>query len=120
MASTNSTRSDHALIWAIHGGEQRYATGLADALVEDDTPQIAERSGVSSRKGVPPVHRSSQVELYRSRIEAWIPRGSGTRRSFARFGKRRVLRRKNDERIYRRSGNRLVPRAYGTGITYAW
>src|SRR5258705_11149589 len=26
--------SDRALIWAIHGGEKRFATGLADALVE--------------------------------------------------------------------------------------
>src|ERR1700678_1354130 len=34
--------SDRALIWAINGGEQRYATGLADALVEDDTQQVAE------------------------------------------------------------------------------
>jgi malonate decarboxylase beta subunit len=33
--------SDRALIWAIHGGEQRYATGLADALVEDDVQKIA-------------------------------------------------------------------------------
>src|ERR1700755_180220 len=32
--------SDRALIWAIHGGEQRYATGVADALVEDDTQQV--------------------------------------------------------------------------------
>ena len=30
--------SDRALIWAINGGEQRYATGLVDALVDDDTP----------------------------------------------------------------------------------
>ena len=28
--------SDHALIWAVDGGEQRHATGLADALVPDD------------------------------------------------------------------------------------
>src|SRR4051794_33902195 len=28
--------SDHALIWAIDGGEQRNATGLADDLVSDD------------------------------------------------------------------------------------
>jgi len=60
--------SDRALIWAIHGGEQRYATGLADALVDDDTPQVADtiRSFVS--KGVPLLHRSSQVALYRTRI----------------------------------------------------
>jgi malonate decarboxylase beta subunit len=72
--------SDRALIWAIHGGEQRYAMGLADVLVEDDTPQIADAIRRLVSKGVPPVHRSSQVALYRSRIAAldtshqWDPR----------------------------------------------
>jgi malonate decarboxylase beta subunit len=60
--------SDRALIWAIHGGEQRYATGLADALVDDDTPQVANTIRHLVSKGVPPVHRSSQVALYRNRI----------------------------------------------------
>jgi malonate decarboxylase beta subunit len=59
---------DHALIWAIDGGEQRYATGLADALIEDDTAQIADAIRQFVSKGVPAVHRSSQVELYRDRI----------------------------------------------------
>jgi malonate decarboxylase beta subunit len=62
--------SDRALIWAIHGGEQRYATGLADVLVEDDTQQVAEAIRKLVLQGVQPVHRSSQVELYRNRIEA--------------------------------------------------
>lgn len=62
--------SDHALIWAINGGEQRYATGLVDALVDDDTPQIVDVIRRFVAKGIPPVHRSSQVALYRSRIEA--------------------------------------------------
>jgi malonate decarboxylase beta subunit len=62
--------SDRALIWAIHGGEQRYAMGLADALVEDDTQQVADAIRRFVSKGVPPVHRSSQVALYRSRIAA--------------------------------------------------
>jgi malonate decarboxylase beta subunit len=72
--------SDRALIWAIHGGEQRYAMGLADVLVEDDTPQIADAIRRLVSKGVPPVHRSSQVALYRSRTAAldtshqWDPR----------------------------------------------
>jgi malonate decarboxylase beta subunit len=61
---------DHALIWAIDGGEQRYATGLADALIEDDTAQIADAIRQFVSKGVPAVHRSSQVELYRRRIQA--------------------------------------------------
>jgi malonate decarboxylase beta subunit len=62
--------SDRALIWAIHGGEQRYATGVADALVGDDTQQIAEAIRGFIESGVPPVHRSSQVALYRSRVAA--------------------------------------------------
>jgi malonate decarboxylase beta subunit len=61
--------SDHALVWAVDGGEQRYATGLADALIEDDTPQIVDAIRRFVSKGVPAVHRSSQVELYRNRIQ---------------------------------------------------
>jgi malonate decarboxylase beta subunit len=62
--------SDRALIWAIHGGEQRYAMGVADALVDDDIQQVADAIRGFIKKGVPPVHRSSQVALYRSRIAA--------------------------------------------------
>jgi malonate decarboxylase beta subunit len=62
--------SDHALVWAIDGGEQRFATGLIDALVEDDTPQVVDAIRRFVGKGVPAVHRSTQVELFRSRIEA--------------------------------------------------
>jgi malonate decarboxylase beta subunit len=62
--------SDHALVWAIDGGEQRYATGLADALIEDDIPQVVDAIRQFVTKGVPAVHRSSQVELYRNRVKA--------------------------------------------------
>ena len=62
--------SDRALIWAIHGGEQRSATGLADTLVEDDTQRVAEAVRQFVLRGVPLVHRSSQVSLYRERIAA--------------------------------------------------
>lgn len=65
--------SDRALIWAINGGEQRYATGVADALVDDDTVQVSAAIRYFMAKGVPPVHRSSQVALYRGRIEALDP-----------------------------------------------
>jgi malonate decarboxylase beta subunit len=65
--------SDRALIWAINGGEQRYATGLVDALVEDSTQQIAATVKDLVAKGVPPIHRSSQVALYRRRIQALEP-----------------------------------------------
>jgi malonate decarboxylase beta subunit len=62
--------SDHALIWAINGGEQRFATGMIDALVDDDTPQIVDVIRGFVSKGVPAIHRSSQVALYRGCIEA--------------------------------------------------
>jgi malonate decarboxylase beta subunit len=62
--------SNRALVFDINGGEQRYAMGLADALVEDDTPQIADAVRGFIAKGLPKTHRSSQVELYRSRIAA--------------------------------------------------
>jgi malonate decarboxylase beta subunit len=62
--------SDRGLIWAIHGGEPRYATGLADALVEDDTQEVADAIKRFIAQGVPLVHRSSQGGLYRSRFAA--------------------------------------------------
>ena len=48
--------SDRALAFAINGGEQRYAMGLADALVEDDTSQIAAAVRHLMAKG--PAHTS--------------------------------------------------------------
>ncbi|WP_058186980.1 biotin-independent malonate decarboxylase subunit beta [Terracidiphilus gabretensis] len=62
--------SDRALIWAIHGGEQRVGMGLADLLVEDDAGKIAAAVLSCVRKGVPEKHRTEQVELYRARIAA--------------------------------------------------
>ncbi len=62
--------SDRALIWAIHGGEQRVGMGLADTLVEDDSEKIAAAVRSYIRAGVPIEHRSRQVKLYRDRIAA--------------------------------------------------
>jgi malonate decarboxylase beta subunit len=62
--------SDRALIWAIHGGEQRVGMGLADVLVEDDAKQIAAAVRGCIHKGIPKQHRTEQVELYRARIAA--------------------------------------------------
>jgi malonate decarboxylase beta subunit len=42
-------------------------------LVEDDTLQVAEAVRQFVLKGVPLVHRSSQVSLYRERIAALDP-----------------------------------------------
>jgi malonate decarboxylase beta subunit len=65
--------SDRSLIWAIHGGEQRVATGLADILVEDDTAQMVQAIARLLALGVPAVHRSEQVDFYRNRIAALDP-----------------------------------------------
>jgi malonate decarboxylase beta subunit len=62
--------SDRALIWAIDGGEQRVCMGLADALVEDRTDEIAAGVRGYVAKGLPDEHRSKQVALYRDRIAA--------------------------------------------------
>ena len=62
--------SDRALVWSIVGGEQRYNQGLADALVDDDAEKIAKTVRDFVAKGIPTVHRSELVDLYRSRIAA--------------------------------------------------
>ena len=62
--------SDRALIWAIHGGEQRVGMGLADALVEDDAEKIKATIRQYVEAELRPEYRSQQVELYRDRIAA--------------------------------------------------
>jgi malonate decarboxylase beta subunit len=62
--------SDRSLIWAINGGEQRVGMGVADELVLDDAEQIAATVRKFVEAGLPRVHRSQQVELYRERIAA--------------------------------------------------
>jgi malonate decarboxylase beta subunit len=44
--------------------------GLADALVEDDADKIASAVRGYVLAGLPAVHRSRQVDLYRDRIAA--------------------------------------------------
>ena len=67
--------SDHALIWAVDGGEQRYAIGLADALVPDDADLL--RAAVSTRSGPaclePGRHRSQRLDVLASRLGDMIP-----------------------------------------------
>jgi len=62
--------SDRALIWAINGGEQRVDMGVADELVLDDVQKIAAAVQRYVKAGLPKIHRSRQVELYRERIAA--------------------------------------------------
>ena len=62
--------SDRALIWAINGGEQRVGMGVADELVDDDAQRIAASVRRYVEAGLPRMHRSDQVDLYRQRIAA--------------------------------------------------
>ena len=62
--------SDRALIWAVYGGEQRVAMGVADELVTDDASKVAASVREFVKAGLPSEHRSEQVDLYRQRIAA--------------------------------------------------
>jgi malonate decarboxylase beta subunit len=62
--------SDRALIWAVHGGEQRVGMGLADALVEDDAEKIKSTIRKYVQADLRHEYRSQQVDLYRKRIAA--------------------------------------------------
>ena len=62
--------NDRALIWAINGGEQRVGMGAADELLDDDAQKIAASVRRHVEAGLPRVHRSDQIELYRQRIAA--------------------------------------------------
>jgi len=62
--------SDRSLIWAINGGEQRVAMGVADELIDDDAQKIAASVRRYVEAGLPRIHRSDQVDLYRQRIAA--------------------------------------------------
>jgi malonate decarboxylase beta subunit len=63
--------ADRALIWSLIGGEQRYATGLADSLCEDDAEAIAAVVRAAFTDGGTP--RSEQFERYGPRIRAIDP-----------------------------------------------
>lgn len=59
---------DRRLVWETIGGEQRVATGMVDALVEDEVGAIAGAVRTAFDAGPPVVHRSSQVERYEARL----------------------------------------------------
>jgi malonate decarboxylase beta subunit len=58
-----------ALIWGLTGGEQRVATGLADACVQDDTAEVRETVIGLFARGLPPRHRSDCADAYLARLE---------------------------------------------------
>jgi malonate decarboxylase beta subunit len=62
--------SDRARIWSLIGGEQRWATGLADMLVPDDSAAIAQAVRDAVVFPVKGAERSRQVERYSARLAA--------------------------------------------------
>jgi malonate decarboxylase beta subunit len=65
--------ADRPLIWSTTGGGHRYAVGQADYLVDDDTEQIVATIHEVFRRGLPPRHRSEQVDEYLRLLEAVDP-----------------------------------------------
>ncbi len=64
--------SDRALVWAVDGGEQRYATGLADALVGDDVDGVRAAVVAAIAAGVPATHRSEQLATLHTRLDGVV------------------------------------------------
>jgi malonate decarboxylase beta subunit len=56
------------LIWGLTGGEQRVATGLADACVDDDTAAIRATVARLFAQGLPQQHRSERALDYLARL----------------------------------------------------
>ncbi|UTO18368.1 biotin-independent malonate decarboxylase subunit beta [Acinetobacter sp. Z1] len=59
---------DRPFIWSITGGEQRFASGLADAFVEDDRDQIKQQIIRYMQQGLSKVQRSTQAAFYLSKL----------------------------------------------------
>jgi biotin-independent malonate decarboxylase beta subunit/biotin-independent malonate decarboxylase gamma subunit len=66
---------DRTLIWAVDGGEQRYATGLADDLVPDDANLLraALVDAINAGVTVPGRHRSERLDVLASRLAILDP-----------------------------------------------
>src|SRR5271168_1043101 len=63
--------TDRTLIWSLIGGEQRWAVGLADDLMEDDAEAIAAAvRGAFVGAAPPALARTALVERYRVRLAA--------------------------------------------------
>jgi malonate decarboxylase beta subunit len=68
--------SDRRLMWAIDGGEQRRATGLADRLVADDTGAVRQAviDAIAAGPASAGTHRSERVDVLASRLASIDPR----------------------------------------------
>ncbi|MGS0740353.1 biotin-independent malonate decarboxylase subunit beta [Glaciimonas sp. GG7] len=55
---------DRPFIWRFTGGEQRFASGLADACIEDDSALMRTTMRECILRGVPTKHRSQQSQQF--------------------------------------------------------
>src|SRR5208283_991582 len=67
--------NDRRLIWSLIGGEQRYETGFADALIEDDAESLRRTIRDLAAQGVPARHRTEAVDDYRRLLAQIDPTG---------------------------------------------
>ncbi|QLF93764.1 biotin-independent malonate decarboxylase subunit beta [Pseudomonas sp. ABC1] len=61
---------DRPFIWSLTGGEQRYASGLADRYVDDDVQAIHDELSELLRQGKPALERSRRHAWYLERLQA--------------------------------------------------
>ncbi|MBU3845647.1 MAG: biotin-independent malonate decarboxylase subunit beta [Candidatus Acinetobacter avistercoris] len=61
---------DRPFIWSVTGGQQRAASGLVDAYVEDDRQHIKQQVLQFLNQGVPTLHRSSNYDFYLNHLKA--------------------------------------------------
>ncbi|ENU21877.1 malonate decarboxylase, beta subunit [Acinetobacter proteolyticus] len=60
---------DRPFIWSITGGNQRFASGLADAYVDDDRNIIRQQVIDYLKQGLPYQHRSSNYAFYLAQLQ---------------------------------------------------
>ncbi|MND63649.1 Malonyl-S-ACP:biotin-protein carboxyltransferase MADC [compost metagenome] len=60
---------DRPFIWSITGGQQRAASGLVDAYIEDDRQQIQQQILQYLTQGLPDLHRSSNYDFYLNHLQ---------------------------------------------------
>lgn len=60
---------DRPFIWSITGGNQRFASGLADAYVDDDRQKIRQQVIDYLTQGVPQQYRSSNYSFYLAKLQ---------------------------------------------------
>jgi len=68
--------SDRSLIWEVYGGVQRYETGLADALVEDDTAIISKTVQHFCGRDRPSENRLTEADRYLKMLSTIHPSNS--------------------------------------------